>query len=64
MLAELTELYLWDNRLSGDIPAELGHLSKLNRFFLCGNSQLTGCIPDQLRSVTDNDFAKLGLPFC
>ena len=29
-----------------------------------GGNSFTGCIPDALRSVPDNDLAELGLPFC
>jgi hypothetical protein len=25
---------------------------------------LTGCIPQSLQDVSDNDFDELGLPFC
>ena len=56
-------LFLGSNQLTGEIPAELGQLTNLTVLRLAGN-QLTGCVPDGLRDVADNDFAQLGLPFC
>ena len=52
-----------NNRFYGDIPEELGNLRYLRALWL-GGSDLTGCIPDELREVPDNDFAASGLPFC
>ena len=49
--------------MTGAIPIELGNLSKLEHLLL-SNNQLTGCIPDELRDVPDNDFTSLNLPFC
>ena len=40
------------------------NLSNLERIFLNGNDELTGCIPKELRAVKENDLAKVGLPFC
>ena len=40
-LASLEELFLYDNQLSGPIPAELGSLANLRWLELSGN-QLTG----------------------
>ena len=54
---------LGGNQFTGEIPPELGKLERLNGLFLGGN-QFTGCIPVSLRTVKDNDFALLGLPFC
>ena len=51
------------NQLTGEIPPELGDLSNLQDLYLRGN-QLTGCVPDGLRDVPNNDFVRLGLPFC
>ena len=62
-LANLQRLDLSDNRLTGSIAKELGNLSNLQKLFLGGNL-LTGCVPDGLRDVPNNDFVKLGLPFC
>ena len=62
-LSNLTWLYLADNQLTGSIPTELGNLSNLQELYLGGNL-LTGCVPDGLRDVPNNDFVKLGLPFC
>ena len=47
----------------GDIPDELADIPNLYGLFLFGNA-LTGCIPDGLRDVEENDFEKLGLSFC
>ena len=62
-LSNLEVLWLSDNRLTGVIPTELGNLSNLQELYLGGNL-LTGCVPDGLRDVPNNDFVKLGLPFC
>ena len=62
-LSNLTVLRLHGNQLTGEIPPELGGLSNLERLYLGGNL-LTGCVPDGLRDVPNNDFVKLGLPFC
>ena len=62
-LSNLEVLWLSDNRLTGVIPTELGNLSNLQELYLGGNL-LTGCVPDGLRDVPNNDFVRLGLPFC
>ena len=62
-LSNLEVLSLSNNQLTGTIPAQLGRLTNLTELYLAGN-QLTGCVPVGLRSVADNDFARLGLPFC
>ena len=62
-LSNLTGLWLHVNQLTGEIPPELGGLSNLERLYLGGNL-LTGCVPDGLRDVPNNDFVRLGLPFC
>ena len=59
----LTTLDLRGNRLTGDVPAELGWLERLTELRLAGNA-LTGCIPLNLRAVATNDLSSLGLPFC
>ena len=60
-------LYLVSNRLSGQIPLELGNLTSLDVLYLGGN-QLTGCVPAGLWIITYDvayhDIAGLGLPFC
>ena len=62
-LPDLQHLDLRDNQLAGGIPTELGDLVNLQELYLDGN-RLTGCVPDGLRDVPNNDFARLGLPFC
>ena len=62
-LSNLQSLDLSDNRLTGSIAAELLDLANLQELYLSGNL-LTGCVPDGLRDVPNNDFVKLGLPFC
>ena len=62
-LKNLDKVHLINNRLVGNIPDELADISDLYGLFLSGNA-LTGCIPDGLRDVEENDFEKLGLPFC
>ena len=62
-LTNLQRLNLSDNRLTGTIPTELGSLANLQELYLGGNL-LTGCVPDGLRDVSNNDIARLGLPFC
>ena len=62
-LSNLQGLWLARNQLTGEIPPELGGLANLQRLYLSGNL-LTGCVPDGLRDVPNNDFARLGLPFC
>ena len=62
-LSNLDKMHLTNNRLVGDIPDELADIPNLYGLFLSGND-LSGCIPDGLRDVEENDFEKLGLPFC
>ena len=62
-LSDLKLLQLHNNQLTGEIPLELGNLSNLELLTLAGN-RLTGCVPDGLRNVPNNDFTRLGLPFC
>ena len=62
-LKGLRILNLAENDLSGDIPAELRSLRGLWTLYLGGN-QFTGCIPAVWKSTRENDFHRLGLPFC
>ena len=48
----VTDLYLARNRLSGEIPEELGNLTNLDRLTL-GSNQLSGEIPNELGSLTN-----------
>ena len=48
----VTDLYLSDNQLSGEIPAELGNLANLQELGLGGN-QLSGEIPAELGNLTN-----------
>ena len=59
----VTELFLEQNQLSGEIPSELGNLANLEWLHLSGN-HLSGCIPAGLRDVPENDLLSLDLPFC
>ena len=59
----VTHLDLDNNGLMGQIPHELDNLDKLDMLFLSGN-RLTGCVPVRLQDVSENDFGRLGLPFC
>ena len=58
----ITGLKLYENDLSGEIPAELGQLARLQSLYLYGNS-LTGCIPANLEDqLTDTELG--GLSYC
>ena len=59
----VTQLDLDNNGLTGQLPPELDNLDKLEMLALSGNL-LTGCVPVRLRDVSENDFGRLGLPFC
>ena len=59
----ITGLKLYENDLSGEIPAELGQLARLQSLYLYGNSLLTGCIPASLEDqLTDTELG--GLSYC
>ena len=54
----VTGLFLWDNRLSGSIPSELGDLSSLKRLNLNGN-ELSGAIPPELGNLSELSYISL-----
>ena len=45
-------LHLDDNNFVGEVPAELGNLTRLRSFTLNGNSGLTGPLPESLASIS------------
>ena len=51
----LSQLRLHNNRLTGEIPAQLGSLSSLTSFSFCGN-YLAGALPAALRAGVTLDF--------
>ncbi len=51
-------LYLYDNQLSGPIPAGLGSLSELFYLYL-ENNQLSGVIPPQLGNLNNLNYLRL-----
>ena len=57
-LANLKQLWLKDNQLMGEIPPELGSLSKLTYLVLHTN-QLSGEIPSELAELTDLTYLAL-----
>ena len=54
----VTDLSLYDNQLTGEIPAELGNLTNLEVLSLDGN-QLTGEIPAELGNLTNLELLYL-----
>ncbi len=58
-LGRIRVLELEENRLTGEIPSELGSLSELRRLFLSGNS-LVGEIPSTLGSLYKLTWLRLG----
>ena len=63
-LSNLRALWLNNNRLTGSIPASLGDLSALGQLNLAGNTLLTGCIPESLRTIRVNDLDSLSISYC
>ena len=59
----MVSLHLDGNRLSGEIPPQLGNLQNLERLYL-GYNQLSGCLPVGLRDIEGTRFETLGLPSC
>ena len=64
-LTHLTNLWLRDNGLSGQIPPSLGDLPNLQRVRIVGNDFI-GCIPAGLLDgpAWYSDAEELGLPAC
>ena len=58
-LTSLTTLLLFNNQLTGEIPAELGSLAGLEWLYL-DNNQLTGEIPAELGSLAGLEGLFLG----
>ena len=63
-LASLKELRLFGNQLSGEIPPSLGGLLNLQKLYMSVGNQFSGCIPNSLKNVAENDLGDLELPFC
>ncbi len=63
-LSNLTGLDLLDNQLTGEVPHELTELENLRTLFLSRNPNLTGCMPDDLLDIENNDFEQLDLQPC
>ena len=61
-LTNLKYLFLYGNRLTGEIPSELAGQSALADLYLEGNS-FSGCIPSGLQDVENNDLDLLGLDY-
>ncbi len=62
-LDRLNTLGLAWNQLEGDIPEDLKRLDGLQEVRLEGN-RLSGCLPQNWRTIEDSDLAGMGLPFC
>ena len=63
-LTNLIELDLSYNRLTGQIPIWLADFEGLTALHIAMNSGLTGCLPEGLADVADNDFDQLGVKSC
>ena len=64
MLSKLTGFEILENQLRGEVPSELVELKRLRTLFLSRNPGLTGCMPDDLLDVQNNDFEHIGLQPC
>ena len=63
-VSNVYDLKLGGNALSGEIPPELGNLSKLRELYLHEND-LSGCVPGSLKDQLDFSNSDLGdLPLC
>ena len=51
------------NQLTGAIPPELGALTMLRQLYLDPNN-FSGCVPDALLAIDNNDLADLPLSLC
>ena len=59
----VTELFLSENQLSGEIPPELGNLNLA--WLYLNENQLSGCVPSSLSGRLDMKYSELGdLQFC
>ena len=63
-LSKLIELDLSNNLLSGSIPEWLGEFEGLAALHIAGNAGLSGCLPEGLSEVENNDFEQTGLVTC
>ena len=55
----VTELSLFENNLTGSLPPELGHLTRLRILYLPQNWRLTGPIPPQLGNLARLETMRL-----
>ncbi len=63
-LTQLQHLDLRGNSFGGEIPPEFGELAYLETLYLWGRLQYTGCIPESLKDIPNNDFDRLNIPPC
>ena len=63
-LSKLTGFEILENQLTGEVPPELADLKQLRTLFLSRNPGLTGCMPDDLLDIENNDFEHLDLQPC
>ena len=62
-IASLTNLWLENNMLSGDLPASLDNLTNLERVqIIGGENNFSGCIPAALANAGITDTADTDLP--
>ena len=64
MLSKLVGFEILENQLRGEVPPELADLKQLRTLFLSRNPGLTGCMPDDLAEIQNNDFKHIGLQPC